>query len=51
MADFGSLAGMEVYAAGPPPMIEALSAAFPSRGLPPDHMHLDAFFYAAPQPD
>lgn len=47
LADFPSLAGAEVYAAGPPPMVEAIEAGFPRHGLPPDRLHLDAFWYAA----
>lgn len=50
LADFASLADAEVYAAGPPPMIAALAAALPARGLAPDRLHSDAFEYAPREP-
>jgi CDP-4-dehydro-6-deoxyglucose reductase len=46
LADYPSLAGVEVYAAGPPAMIEAIRATFPGRGLPEDRLHFDSFDYA-----
>ncbi|MBS0393798.1 MAG: 2Fe-2S iron-sulfur cluster binding domain-containing protein [Proteobacteria bacterium] len=46
LADFASLADAEVYAAGPPPMVAALRATLPARGLPAGHLHVDAFEYA-----
>ncbi len=47
LADFPDLSGVAVYAAGPPPMIEAIQDAFPARGLPADRLHFDSFEYAA----
>jgi CDP-4-dehydro-6-deoxyglucose reductase, E3 len=46
LADWPSLVGMEVYAAGPPPMIEALRQALPWRGLPPEQLYFDSFDFA-----
>ena len=37
---------MQVYAAGPPAMIEAIRASFPSRGLPAEQLYFDSFDYA-----
>jgi CDP-4-dehydro-6-deoxyglucose reductase len=46
LADYPSLQGRQVYAAGPPAMIEAIRASFPRRGLPADELHFDSFDYA-----
>ena len=46
LADHPSLAPYDVYAAGPPAMIEAIRSTFPSRGLPADQLHFDSFDYA-----
>lgn len=46
LADHPTLAGHDVYAAGPPAMIEAIRAAFPERGLPLASLHFDSFDYA-----
>jgi CDP-4-dehydro-6-deoxyglucose reductase len=46
LADHASLESFEVYAAGPPAMIEAIRASFPARGLPPHQLHFDSFDYA-----
>ena len=46
LADHPSLAGTEVYAAGPPAMIEALRASFPQHGLAPGQLYFDSFDYA-----
>ncbi len=46
LADFPDLSAFEVYAAGPPAMIEALRAAFPRHGLPAGKLHFDSFDYA-----
>src|SRR5581483_10521820 len=46
LADFASLAPFQVYAAGPPAMIEAIRGSFPARGLPPGELHFDSFDYA-----
>jgi CDP-4-dehydro-6-deoxyglucose reductase len=47
LADHASLAAYEVYAAGPPALIEAIRASFPSRGLPEDRLYFDSFDYAS----
>jgi len=46
LADHPDLAGFEVYAAGPPAMIEAIRASFPRHGLPPERLYFDSFDYA-----
>jgi CDP-4-dehydro-6-deoxyglucose reductase len=45
-ADHPRLAGVEVYAAGPPAMIEAARASFPRHGLAPERLYFDSFDYA-----
>jgi len=42
----GRLGDSEVYAAGPPAMIEALRASLPGQGLPPERLYFDSFDYA-----
>ena len=42
--DHSSLAGAKVYAAGPPPMIEAVYAAAQSLGVEKRDVHSDIFF-------
>jgi CDP-4-dehydro-6-deoxyglucose reductase len=49
LADHPNLAGVEVYAAGPPAMIEAIRAAFPRHGLNPERLYFDSFDYAPDQ--
>jgi CDP-4-dehydro-6-deoxyglucose reductase len=59
LADYPDLSGFEVYAAGPPAMVEALRVAFPRHGLPAERLYFDSFDYApdtragtrAPEPD
>lgn len=46
LADHPDLSGYEVYAAGPPAMIEAIRTTFPPHGLDPGHLHFDSFDYA-----
>jgi CDP-4-dehydro-6-deoxyglucose reductase len=46
LADHADLAGFEVYAAGPPAMIEAMRASLPRQGLPPERLYFDSFDYA-----
>lgn len=43
LADVANLAAFEVFAAGPPPMIEAVRREFLRRGLPEEQLHCDAF--------
>lgn len=45
-ADHPDLSNAEVYASGPPAMIEAIKRNSPSCGLPPDCLHFDSFEYA-----
>jgi len=46
LADHPDLTGFEVYAAGPPAMIEAIRASFPEHGLNRDRLYFDSFDYA-----
>ena len=41
-----SLAELDVYAAGPPALIEAIRATFPAQGMSEDRLHFDSFDYA-----
>jgi CDP-4-dehydro-6-deoxyglucose reductase len=49
LADHPDLAGFEVYAAGPPAMIEAIRTSFPRQGLNPERLYFDSFDYAPDQ--
>jgi CDP-4-dehydro-6-deoxyglucose reductase len=49
LADHPDLTGFEVYAAGPPAMIEAIRTTFPRHGLNPDRLYFDSFDYAPDQ--
>ena len=46
LADHPDLSALEVYAAGPPAMIEAMRASFPQHGLPAERLYFDSFDYA-----
>jgi CDP-4-dehydro-6-deoxyglucose reductase, E3 len=46
LADYPALGDTEVYAAGPPAMIEAIRASFPGHGLAAQRLHFDSFDYA-----
>ena len=46
LADYAALDGHEVYASGPPPMIEAIRASFRARGLADDRLYYDSFEFA-----
>jgi CDP-4-dehydro-6-deoxyglucose reductase len=46
LADHAHLRDFEVYAAGPPAMIEALRSSFPRHGLSPERLYFDSFDYA-----
>jgi CDP-4-dehydro-6-deoxyglucose reductase len=46
LADFPSLAPFEVYAAGPPALIETIRASFPRQGVAVDRLYFDSFDYA-----
>jgi CDP-4-dehydro-6-deoxyglucose reductase len=45
-ADYPDLSRHEVYASGPPPMIDALKATVKKHGLPEDHLYYDSFEFA-----
>jgi CDP-4-dehydro-6-deoxyglucose reductase len=40
------LAGFDIYAAGPPAMIDAVRATLPLQGADPERIHFDSFEYA-----
>ncbi len=46
LGDFPDLGRYEVYASGPPPMIEAAKNAFKRRDLPEDQLFYDSFEFA-----
>lgn len=46
LAEYPRLDEYEVYAAGPPAMIETIRALFPRHGLPEGRLHFDSFDYA-----
>ncbi len=50
LADYPALAGIDVYASGPPPMIEAIRTRFPPHGLDEDRLHYDSFEFAHDAP-
>lgn len=47
---YPDLAAFEVYMSGPPPMIDAGSAAFLQHGLPEERLYFDSFEFAADVP-
>ncbi|KPK39646.1 MAG: CDP-6-deoxy-delta-3,4-glucoseen reductase [Gammaproteobacteria bacterium SG8_47] len=46
LEDFADLSEFEVYACGPPPMIEAAGVGFAARGLNLEHFYYDSFEFA-----
>ena len=46
MQDFPDLEGFDVYASGPPPMVNAIQKSFPEIGLQQGHLYFDSFEYA-----
>lgn len=44
--DYPDLSGHEIYASGPPPMIEALKPMAARHGLPADRLYYDSFEFA-----
>lgn len=46
LADHPDLSAFDVYASGPPAMIEAIRASFAERGLPREQLFFDSFDYA-----
>lgn len=46
LAEHPDLDRFEVYAAGPPQMIEAIRTSFPRQGLPADRLYFDSFDFA-----
>jgi CDP-4-dehydro-6-deoxyglucose reductase len=47
LADHGDLEPFDVYAAGPPALIEAIRATFPKRGVHENHLFFDSFDFAS----
>lgn len=43
LEDFEALGEYEVYASGPPPMVEAIRATLPQKGLDPGYLYSDFF--------
>lgn len=48
LEDYSSLAEVDVYAAGPPPMIGVIQELFPARGLPTGRLFFDSFEFSPP---
>jgi CDP-4-dehydro-6-deoxyglucose reductase/ferredoxin-NAD(P)+ reductase (naphthalene dioxygenase ferredoxin-specific) len=46
---FGSFDGFRAYLAGPPPMVETMTALLRRRGLADDRLHADAFYTESEQ--
>jgi CDP-4-dehydro-6-deoxyglucose reductase len=46
LADHPTLDAFDVYAAGPPALVEAIRASFPGRGVSEERLHFDSFDYA-----
>jgi CDP-4-dehydro-6-deoxyglucose reductase len=46
LADYPDLSGMDVYASGPPAMIEAIRTSYAAHGLPREQLFFDSFDYA-----
>lgn len=46
LAEYPRLEEYDVYAVGPPAMIEAIRESFPAHGLPPERLYFDSFDYA-----
>ena len=46
LADLPDLTPFDVYAAGPPAMVEAIRATFPACGVSDERLHFDSFDYA-----
>lgn len=47
---YPDLSAHQVYASGPPPMIEALRTSFPGHGLPADQLFFDSFEFSYDSP-
>lgn len=46
LEDFDELSQYDIYASGPPAMIDSISATFSKKGMSPDHFYYDAFSFA-----
>lgn len=46
-ADFSDLSGWKAYIAGPPPMVDTVTAAVAAAGVRPEDRHTDPFYTAA----
>lgn len=51
LEDHPDLSRCEVYAAGPPEMVEALRSDFPRQGMDPAYLYFDSFDYAGEEGD
>ena len=46
LAEISDLSAWDVYASGPPAMVEAIRSRFPASGLPREQLYFDSFDYA-----
>jgi CDP-4-dehydro-6-deoxyglucose reductase len=46
LADYRTLEGYDIYASGPPAMIDAVRSEFCKRGAAPGRLYFDSFDYA-----
>jgi len=46
LQDHPDLSGFDVYASGPPAMVEAIRSEYPAQGLPPQQLFFDSFDFA-----
>jgi CDP-4-dehydro-6-deoxyglucose reductase len=46
LADYADLSGYDVYASGPPAMVESIRTSFAAQGLPREQLYFDSFDYA-----
>ncbi|MEQ8938153.1 MAG: CDP-6-deoxy-delta-3,4-glucoseen reductase, partial [Gammaproteobacteria bacterium] len=47
LADYADLSGYDVYACGPPPMIDAVVESLPKQGLDRENIYSDSFEFAS----
>jgi CDP-4-dehydro-6-deoxyglucose reductase len=50
LEDHPNLQGFDVYASGPPGMVEAIRSEFVVHGLPPEQLSFDSFDFAPDVP-
>jgi len=47
LQEYPKLDDFEVYASGPPPMIDAIRDLFPAYGLHPERLYYDSFEFSS----